>query len=272
MRRMFPAVRRFATFTLVSVTVITAAGAQDPIDNIRETDLKADLFTLAGDAMRGREAGTLDELTASSWIVERARAAGLQPAGDNGTYLQLFPLERMRVSLTSHLVLGGHALAMGRDVVPEGVFEAALDAPVVVSDGDAVGSLALKDKVLAVRYAPSSQPSQDAGPRTVPALRAWVRRIRTAVAGSPPSAVVAIVPDAAEDQWNRVAIGLERGSYGLDPERKGISCPRDLLSSCFSRDYERLAGALRAPRSRSAMRTRSSCRSSCTCSRRRCGP
>jgi hypothetical protein len=88
MRRMSSAVRRFVTFTLVSAAVITAAAAQDPIDNIREADIKADLFTLAGDAMRGREAGTLDELTASSWIVERARAAGLQPAGDNGTYLQ----------------------------------------------------------------------------------------------------------------------------------------------------------------------------------------
>ncbi|HWT45834.1 MAG TPA: hypothetical protein VN085_07700, partial [Vicinamibacterales bacterium] len=176
---MFPAARRFVTLTLVSAAVITAAGAQDPIDNIRETDIKADLFTLAGDTMRGREAGTLDELTASSWIVERARAAGLQPAGDNGTYLQFFPLERLRVSSTSRVELGGHALTMGRDVVPDGVFEASLDAPIVVSDGDAVGALALKDKVLAVRFAPAVQPAQDSGPRTVAALRTWVRNIRT---------------------------------------------------------------------------------------------
>ena len=44
MRRMFPAARRFVTLTLVSAAVITAAGAQDPIDNIRETDIKPDLF------------------------------------------------------------------------------------------------------------------------------------------------------------------------------------------------------------------------------------
>ena len=223
MRRMFPAARRFVTLTLVSAAVITAAGAQDPIDNIRETDIKADLFTLAGDGMRGREAGTLDELTASSWIVERARAVGLQPAGDNGTYLQFFPLERLRVSSTSRVELGGHALTMGRDIVPDGVFEASLDAPIVISDGDAVGALALKDKVLAVRFAPAVQPAQDSGPRTVAALRTWVRNIRTAVAAAPPSAIVAIVPQAETDQWSRVAIGLERGSYGLDPDGKGLT-------------------------------------------------
>ena len=43
------------------------AGQQDPIDRIREADLRSDLFALAGDAMRGREAGTLDEMTASAW-------------------------------------------------------------------------------------------------------------------------------------------------------------------------------------------------------------
>ena len=48
--------------------------------------------------MRGREGGTLDEMTASAWVAERAREAGLLPAGDNGTYFQFFPLERFRVS------------------------------------------------------------------------------------------------------------------------------------------------------------------------------
>ena len=94
-----------------------AQRAGDPIDRIREADLKADLFALAGDAMRGREGGTLDEMTASAWVAERAREAGLQPAGDNGTYFQFFPLERFRVSASSTVTLGGKALRMGRDVV-----------------------------------------------------------------------------------------------------------------------------------------------------------
>ena len=91
--------RRLLTLTFC-VALVASGGArtQDPIDRITEADIKADLFTLAGDAMRGREGGTLDEMAASVWVAERAREAGLLPAGDNGTYFQFFPLERFRVS------------------------------------------------------------------------------------------------------------------------------------------------------------------------------
>ena len=34
---------------------------------IREADLKRDLFAFASDGMRGREAGTVDEMRASVW-------------------------------------------------------------------------------------------------------------------------------------------------------------------------------------------------------------
>ena len=79
---------RFVRRGLILILVIVATGASgaraaDPIDRIREADLKADLFMLAGDGFRGREAGTLDELNASMWIADRCREIGLQPAGDN---------------------------------------------------------------------------------------------------------------------------------------------------------------------------------------------
>ena len=37
---------------------------------IKEADIKADMFAMAGDAMRGREAGTLDEMRASMWVAD----------------------------------------------------------------------------------------------------------------------------------------------------------------------------------------------------------
>lgn len=206
---------------LVATVAVSAAPAPNPIDTIREADIKSDLFTLAGDSMRGREAGTLDELTASMWVAKRAREAGLEPAGDNGTYFQFFPLERLRVSATSTITLDGKALQMGRDIVPDGVVAANIDAPVTVADGDKVDGLALKDRVLVVRYAPAEQPTQDSGPRTQAALRVWLRGIQRAVSPSAPAAIVAVVPDAEVDQWNRVAIGFPRGSYGLDPDGNG---------------------------------------------------
>ena len=215
---------------LVSAALVLAgtawAGAQgqDPIGKIREADIKADLFALAGDAMRGREAGTLDEMAASAWVAERAREAGLLPAGDNGTYFQFFPLERFRVSASSTVTLDGTALRMGRDVVTDAIVVANVDAPVTVAADDKVDGLAIKDRVLVVRYAPPDSAAQDPGPRTQAALRVWVRGIQSRVSASAPAAIVAIVPDSAVDQWNRVALSFPRGTYGLDPD--GTAAPR----------------------------------------------
>lgn len=210
-------------FFIVLLTAIAgASAAQDPIDRIRESEIKRDLFALAGDAMRGREAGTIDEMTASAWVAERAREAGLQPAGDNGTYFQFFPLERLRVSASSTVTLGGKDLKMGRDVLPDATSVANIDAPVTVVEGDRFEGLELKGRVLVVRYAPAQQAAQDAGPRTAAALRTWARAIQRTVTPSAPLAIVALVPDAAQEQWDRVSITFPRGSYGLDPDGAGI--------------------------------------------------
>jgi hypothetical protein len=211
--------------TLGSIFVIIVAGAGDlraqaPIERIREADLKADLFTLAGDAMRGREGGTLDELTASMWIAERARQAGMQPAGDNGTFFQFFPLERFRVSPSSSVTLGGRMLRLGRDVVPDAIVRASVDAPVVVAPADALTGLSLAGKVLVVRYTPAPAAAAAApppGPNRGSVLRTWLRAIQQSVGSQAPAAIVAIVPDDQLDQWNRVAFSFPRGAYALDP-------------------------------------------------------
>jgi hypothetical protein len=213
--------RLLAGAVVASLAATGRVQTPDSIDKIREADLRADLFFLAGDAMRGREAGTLDEMAASAWVAERAREAGLLPGGDNGTYFQFFPLERLRVSAGSSVTLGGKALTMGRDVVTDAIVLANVDAPVTMTTGDKIDGLALKDRVLVVRYAPTEQATQDPGPRTVAALRTWLRAIQRGTASSPPAAIVAIVPDEAADQWNRVAISFPRGSYGLDPDGTG---------------------------------------------------
>jgi len=155
--------RHVVTAGLVVISVAAGqAQKPDPIDKIRESEIKDDLFTLAGDAMRGREGGTLDEMAASVWVAERARAAGLLPAGDNGTYFQFFPLERFRVSASSIVMLGGKKLVMGRDAVTDGTVLANVDAPVIVLAPDALVGADLKDKTLVVRYTPPVTPA--AGP------------------------------------------------------------------------------------------------------------
>jgi len=112
--------------------------------------------------------------------------------------------------------------------VPDAIVAAQIDAPLTVAADDRLEGLALKDRVLVVRYAPAEPPSQDAGPRTQAALRVWVRAIQGKVNATPsssgPAAIVAIVPDAETDQWNRVSVSFPRGTYGLDPD--GTAGPR----------------------------------------------
>ena len=206
-----------AAIVLASVGAAAAQQKRDPIEQIRDADLKRDLFALAGDEMRGREGGTLDEMTASAWVAERAREAGLQPAGDNGTYFQFFPLERMRVSASSTVTIDGTTLRMGRDVVPDNAVLANVDAPMTVASGDSAEGLAVKDRVLVVRYAPAQ-------PATGNALRTWLRAIQRATQAAAPAAIVAIVPEGAGEQWERVSVSFPRGTYGLDPD--GTAEPR----------------------------------------------
>ena len=57
---------------------------------IRPSEIEEDLAGLTDDRFRGREAGTPDELKASVWLAEKARKAGLVPAGEDGTFFQFF--------------------------------------------------------------------------------------------------------------------------------------------------------------------------------------
>lgn len=219
--------RRVLTILFV-LTTVGAVGAQDPGDRILQSDLKSDLFTLAGDAMRGREGGTLDEMNASMWIAERARAIGLQPAGDNGTYFQFFPLERSRVSPSSIVKLGGKTLRMGRDVVPDNTVLADVDVPVVMASAtDALTSVAMTGKALVIRYVPPPTPAPLPGqsnPNQASGLRTWMRATQRSVAAQNPAAIIAIVPDELKDQWDRTAYTFPRGTYGLDVD--GTAEPR----------------------------------------------
>ncbi len=53
---------------------------------------------LSSDAMEGRDTGSPGHARAAAYVAERFRAAGLQPAGDNGTFLQAIPLHEVAVT------------------------------------------------------------------------------------------------------------------------------------------------------------------------------
>ena len=98
------------------------------------SDLERDLFTLASDEFRGREAATPDERRAAEYIAQQLQSAGLQPGGNGQnarSFFQTFELETVQFD-TAHTRLAfagiGEAV-LGRDWIsfPE-------HSPVVLMD------------------------------------------------------------------------------------------------------------------------------------------
>src|SRR5438270_665210 len=105
------------TLLLFANMVLQAQAKKAPIDAIKQADIKRDLYRMADDYFRGREAGTLDELKASAWLAEEARKAGMEPAGDDGSYFQFFSLIRERVSDHSTIKIGERSFNLWKDVI-----------------------------------------------------------------------------------------------------------------------------------------------------------
>jgi hypothetical protein len=197
---------------------------------ISSVDLRRDLFALAGDSMRGREGGTLDEMRASMWVAERAREAGMEPAGDNGTFFQFFPLARTTQSEASRVILGTDTLRFVRDFVVSGMQEATVDAAAVFLTDASPASLANVDVrgkavVTVVHPADSVRPQREGLPRNVSEdgrkAQSGVTTLLQALRAAGAAAIV-LVADAKVDPFldvlNNSAI---RGTYGRDTTTLG---------------------------------------------------
>lgn len=87
--------------------------------------MKAHVMFLASDAMKGREAGTNEYEIAAQYVAAQFYAAGLRPAGVDGSYLQPVPLLSFRPVDKGTLTVtrGGAApvnLVFGEDYIPGG--------------------------------------------------------------------------------------------------------------------------------------------------------
>ncbi|MDQ2753110.1 MAG: hypothetical protein M3R72_08820 [Bacteroidota bacterium] len=130
----------------------TAAQLPPALSAIRQGELHDDLFTMASDAMRGRRAGTLDELKAATWEALQAQKAGLKPAGDNGTYFQFFPLQRTTVSKESVMTINNNPLRLWHDAWVTEPVEANINGSVVwLSSLDDANTKIINGAIVAMR-------------------------------------------------------------------------------------------------------------------------
>ena len=81
------------------LTVISFCQERAPaIDTIRRDELKADLYFLASDAMRGRLTGSPEYAISAEWIAGRYARLGLKPVAPDGSFFHTFDLVLSRVA------------------------------------------------------------------------------------------------------------------------------------------------------------------------------
>jgi Zn-dependent M28 family amino/carboxypeptidase len=84
----------------VGPTALGAAPEEDEdalLRSIRPEAIRADMRFLADDLLEGRGTGTRGHLLAARWVASQFESMGLEPAGDNGTYLQDVTLRSSQV-------------------------------------------------------------------------------------------------------------------------------------------------------------------------------
>ena len=86
--------------------------------SITAGDLRTRLYIFADDSMRGRAAGTADNLRGAAYIEREVRRLGLEPAGENGTYFQDIAFVVRTISPKSALTVDGRTFALRQDFVP----------------------------------------------------------------------------------------------------------------------------------------------------------
>lgn len=93
MIRTLGALAAFALTTSVSAQTAPAIHAR-PVEPLPadQAAMKAHVMFLAADAMKGREAGSPEFDIAAQYVAAQFYAAGLRPAGDDGSYIQRVPL------------------------------------------------------------------------------------------------------------------------------------------------------------------------------------
>jgi hypothetical protein len=185
---------------------------------IRPSELQADLFELTDDHFRGREAGTLDELKASMWLADKARAAGLLPAGDDGTYFQFFSLQRNRISDRSTVSIDNQSFTLWQDVLLPQTAPAQVDAPLVfinASDPSQIDSFSIKGKAVVLMASPKDIHLDISLPeRRYPSF--VLRKFSSTLINNGAAAIIFIADTLGEKSWQAVLPAVTRGLYDIE--------------------------------------------------------
>ena len=208
----------FLTLLLVLPLFSLAQTNPPGLSAIKIEDLKTDLYAMAGDHFRGREAGTLDELKVSVWWAEELRKAGLKPAGDDGTYFQFFSMQRNRISSISTVSIGNHSLQLWKDVLIAQTARASVSAPVVFLGKPTSAEISkadIKGKAVVINAGTEGLDLDISLPeRRYPGY--VLRKYQTDLQAKDVAAIIFIADEMGEKSWNPVIPAMSRGQYDIE--------------------------------------------------------
>ena len=93
---------------LVCSAPLAAQNVAEAVNSITPEDIRERIGVIAHDSMQGRETPSPGLDMTAAWIGEQFRSFGLTPGGDDGTYLQRYPLIRTQLDIdASHVMIGG---------------------------------------------------------------------------------------------------------------------------------------------------------------------
>jgi len=203
---------------LLTGIISSYAYSQNPpaLSAITEVDLKSDIYYLASDEMRGRRAGTVDELNAATWIAKRAADAGLKPAGDNGTYFQFFPLHRTTVANNSEVKLNGENLKLWKDIYQVSPVETSVKGDLVWLNSLADTTSNIKNKIVAMKLLPPDKlPAEGMSLWVYRYALGAIRQQSTILKRQEVSAIILVADSTANSKIGFFGHGFKDGKYEL---------------------------------------------------------
>ncbi len=212
-----------AVFLSLPTSVLTAqspASTQIPaaMNEIRQADLKRDLYKMAGLDMRGREAGTIDEMRASMWVADQLRNIGVKPAGTDSSYFQWWNMIRSRVSSVSTKLYIGGDLEIWKDIIPTVNAQGDVRGKTVWIDNVADSSVDVRGKVVVARMIAPANPVRKEGTNSYEyryassAMQATSRPLQQRGA----TAVILVADSITDIAFDAVATLRSRGSYDVE--------------------------------------------------------
>ena len=202
---------------LVSLCLAVPLGAQPPASGITAADLLRHIRPLASDDFQGRGPGTEGERRTTAYIIEQFQARGLQPAGENGGWLQTLRLASRRPDAATLRWTGAQPGQLSGDelvVTGREAHETLADAPVVFAAHgarmpdrgiDQLAGANVQGAVVLILY---ESPQVEGFPPIA-------ERVRT-VAAAGAAAVIVVVTTNEQLPWDQIRNVIRRGALRPD--------------------------------------------------------